>query len=141
MKKTIVLFLSILLALSFLLTTYADNYKEPIQELSNAKYLNLLNVSASLDISGNTAYCTGFAKSIISTDTIKITMLLQKQTSTGWITIASWYKQGLRLVTLDNNKGGLSTGTYRVLLYIRVYDINGSLVEFTNVYSKLKVIA
>ena len=141
MKKAVVFLLSFLLAVSFVSTAYAESAKESTYELQNAKYVNLLNVSTSLDISGNTAYCSGFAKSIISTDTIKMTMYLQKQTSTGWSTVAIWYKQDTRLVTLNKSKSGLSAGTYRIHLYVTVYDSNGNFVESACVYSKQKMIS
>ncbi len=140
MKKAIVILLSFLLAVSSFSAAYAENAKESTYELQNAKYVNLFNVSASLDISGNTAYCTGFAKSVFSTDTIKMTMYLQKQTSTGWSTVAIWYKQDTRLVTLDKSKSGLSAGTYRIRIYVTVYNSNGNFVESANAYSKLKTV-
>ena len=69
------------------------------------------------------------------------TMYLQKETSTGWSSVASWSIQGKKLVTLDKSKSGLSAGTYRVRIYITVYDANGTFVESANAYSKLKVIS
>ena len=103
-------------------------------------YVDLTRLSASLNISGTTASCSGTAKTLISTDTIKMSMYLQKQTSTGWSNVASWYKEGTRLISLDKTKGSLSPGTYRVHLYVVVYDTNGGFVESANAYSKSKTV-
>ncbi len=140
MKKTIALILMFLLAMSSFGITNAEEITVPADEPVIEEYIDLSRVAVSLRINGNTAQCSGSARSIISTDTIKMTMYLQKQTSTGWSNVASWYKEGTRLVMLDKSKSGLSAGTYRVLLYVTVYDSNGIFVESAFAYSKLKAI-
>lgn len=140
MKKTIALILMFFLAMSSFGITNAEEITVPADEPVIEEYIDLSRVAVSLQINGNTAQCSGSARSIISTDTIKMTMYLQKHTSTGWNSIRSWYKQGLRLVTLDKNESGLSSGTYRVYLYIEVYNSNANFVESAHAYSKLKTI-
>lgn len=137
MKKIIILVLALMFILASFTTSYAEGSDMTTYDL-NIRYVDLTRLSASLNISGTTATCSGTAKTLISTDTIKMSMYLQKQASTGWSSIASWYKEGTRLVTLDKSKSGLSAGTYRVLLYVTVYDSNGNFVESAYAYSKLK---
>ena len=141
MKRIIVLMLALVLALTSFAMSHAEESNVALKELHGIKYVDLTILSAALEISGNTASCSGTAKTMVSTDTIKMTMYLQKQVSTGWSTAASWSKQGKKLVTLDKSKSGLSAGTYRVRLYIAVYDSNGTFVESANAYSKLKVVS
>ena len=141
MKRIIVLMLTLVLALMPFATSYAEESDAASKELYSVKYVDLTRLSAVLGISEKTASCSGTAKTMVSTDTIKMTMYLQKQTSTGWSSVASWSTQGKRLVTLDKSKSGLSAGTYRVRLYIAVYDSNGTFVESANAYSKLKTIS
>ena len=134
----------LVLALMFILASFTTSYAEGSDMTTydlNIRYVDLTRLSASLNISGTTASCSGTAKTLISTDTIKMSMYLQKQTSTGWSNVASWYKEGTRLVTLDKSRSGLSAGTYRVLLYVTVYDSNGNFVESACVYSKQKMIS
>lgn len=141
MKKVIVLFLTLIFALSSLTLAYADDVMEPADDPVIEDYIDISRITASLDISGNTASCYGSAQSRVSTDSVHMWMYLQKQTTTGWTTVASWYKQNVRLVSLDKTKSGLSAGTYRVHVYIVVYDSNGNFVEYANTYSKLKIVS
>ena len=141
MKRIIVLMLALVLALMPFATSHAEESTIALNDLYSVKYVDLTRLSAVLGISGKTASCSGTAKTMVSTDTIKMTMYLQKQTSTGWSSVASWSTQGKRLVTLDKSKSGLSAGTYRVRIYITVYDANGTFVESANAYSKLKTIS
>lgn len=141
MKKVIVLFLTLIFALSSLTLAYADDAMEPADDPVIEDYIDISRLTTSLDISGNTASCYGSAQSRVSTDSIHMWMYLQKQTATGWTTVASWYKQNVRLVSLDKTKSGLSAGTYRVHVYIEVYDSNGNFVEYANAYSTLKIVS
>ena len=140
MKKSVILLL-VVFVLSALTTAYADDVTMPVDEPIIEEYIDLSSTTASLQINGNTASCYGYARSRVSTDSIHMWMYLQKQTTTGWTTVSSWYKQNVRLVSLDKTKSGLSAGTYRVRLYIEVYDSNGNFVEYANAYSKLKVVS
>ncbi len=140
MKRVFILLLALMLFLASFITSYAEESDMATNYL-NIRYVDLTRLSASLNISGTTASCSGTAKTLISTDTIKMSMYLQKQTSTGWSNVSSWYKQGVRLVTLKKDKSGLTAGTYRVRLYVLVYDSNGSFIESANVYSQLKIVS
>lgn len=141
MKKVIVLFLTLIFALSSLTLAYADDVMEPADDPIIEDYIDISRITASLDINGNTASCYGSARSRVDTDFIHMWMYLQKQTATGWTTVTSWYKQNVRLVSLDKTKNGLSAGTYRVRVYIEVYDSNENFVEYANAYSKLKTVS
>ena len=70
-----------------------------------------------------------------------MTMCLQKKTSACSGARRQVGATRAKNVKLDENKSGLSTGTYRVRLYIAVYDSNGTFVESANAYSKLKTIS
>lgn len=139
MKRVIILLLALILILASFTTSYAEGSDMTTDDL-NIRYVDLTRLSASLSISGTTVSCSGTAKSLISTDTIMMTMYLQKMTSIGWVSVASWYKEGMRLVTLDKKTSNLSAGTYRVRLYVTVYDSSGNYIESANAYSKSKTI-
>lgn len=141
MKKTIALILSIVFVLSSLSTAFAEEVTVPEDEPIIEEYIDLSRITTTLNISGNIASCYGLARTIINTDSIHMWMYLQKQTSTGWTTVYSWYEQDTRIVVLDESRSGLSSGTYRLRLYVKVYDANGSFVESANAYSKLKTVS
>ena len=140
MKKIIALILSIVFVVSSLSTTFAEEVTVPEEPITE-EYIDLSRITATLNISGNTASCYGSARTIINTDSIHMWMYLQKQTSTGWTTVYSWYKQDVHLAVLDESRSGLSSGTYRLRLYVKVYDANGYFVESANAYSKLKTVS
>lgn len=141
MKKTIALILSIVFVLSSLSTAFAEEVTVPEDEPIVEDYIDLSRITVSLQTNGNTASCYGSARTIVSTDSIHMWMYLQKQTSNGWTTVYSWYEQDVHLAVLDESRSGLSSGTYRLRLYVKVYDANGYFVESANVYSKLKTVS
>ena len=141
MKRIAVFILSFVLALTSLVTAYAEDVTHPADEPIIEEYVDLISVSVSLRVNGNTAFCYGSACSRVNTDSIHLWMYLQKQTSDGWTTVYSWYEQDIRLAVLDESRSGLSSGTYRVRVYVRVYDANGYFVESANAYSKLKTVS
>lgn len=141
MKKTIALILSIVFVLSSLSTAFAEEVTVPEDEPIVEDYIDLSRITVSLQTNGNTASCYGSARTIVSTDSIHMWMYLQKQTSNGWTTVYSWYEQDIRLAVLDEGRSGLSSGTYRLRLYVKVYDANGYFVESANAYSKLKTVS
>lgn len=141
MKRIAVFILSFILTLSSLVTAYAEDLTHPADEPIVEEYVDLISASATLRVNGNTAFCYGSARSRVNTDSIHMWMYLQKQTSTGWTTVYSWYEQDTRIVVLDESRSGLSSGTYRVRVYVKVYDANGYFVESANAYSKLKTVS
>lgn len=86
MKKAIVLFLILIFALSSLTVAYAEDVTKPADDPIIEDYIDIYRITTSLGISGNTASCYGSAQSRVSTDTLKLYMYLQKQTSSGWDT-------------------------------------------------------
>ncbi len=141
MKKSIALILSMVFVLLSLSTAFAEEVTVPEDEPIIEEYIDLSRITTTLNISGNIASCYGSARTIVSTDSIHMWMYLQKQTSNGWTTVYSWYEQDVHLAVLDESRSGLSSGTYRVRVYVRVYDANGSFVESANAYSKLKTVS
>ena len=141
MKKTFTILLALMLLLSYATAAYADEVSMPAEDPVIEEYLDLKRVSAELQISGTTATCSGAATSKYNSDSIHMTMYLQKRGDNNqWSSIASWSATSTLKVSLNQTKSGLSGGTYRVRVFVSVYDANRTFVESTNCYSTAKSI-
>lgn len=142
MKKALTIFLALMLLLSYATAAYADEVSTPAEEPVIEEYLDLRTISKSLTISGTTATCSGAATSRYSSDSIHMTMYLQKRGDNNqWSSVVSWSATGTSKVLLNKTKSGLSGGTYRVRVYVSVYDANGTFVESANVYTSAKTVS
>lgn len=74
MKRIIVLMLALVLTLTSFATSYAEECDVALKEPYGIKYVDLTIISAALEISGDTASCSGTAKTMVGTDTIKMTI-------------------------------------------------------------------
>lgn len=107
--------------------------------LIEPRFQVLTIVDTALSINSNTATCFGMAKTSSDNYNINISMNLQKKSGISWNTIGSWSGTGTGIegAKLNKTKSNLSNGTYRVTLYVSVYDNNGKFIESTNGYSKI----
>lgn len=139
MKKAIILLISLLMVLSSISFSVAEEHRyESPEELTAERFIGLSRASASMSISNNTAKCKATAYASSSEYYLYVTLSLQKKSGNSWKTIASWNGSGSGItgVILSKTKSGLVSGTYRCKAYVRVYDSNGSYVESTTVYSQ-----
>lgn len=139
MKKVIILLLSLLMVLSSISFSVAEEHRyESPEELTAERFIGLSRASASMSISNNTAKCKATAYANSSEYYLYVALSLQKKSGNTWSTIANWNGSGSGItgVILSKTKSGLVSGTYRCKAYVRVYDSNGSYVESTTVYSQ-----
>ena len=82
------------------------------------------------------ANCIGSVTLYSSSNTVVLTMELQKQDGNGWSTVKSWTSSGPGLpgVYMDNYHW-VVRGTYRVRCIARAYSASGSLLEEVSVLS------
>lgn len=136
MSKKVSIILAVLLVFSFTATAFADSCPYPVKEAIEARFVSLAKVSADVVMNGKTATCYGSAKTMSSNDTLLMIMTLQRKSGSSWTAVASWSKTDDRMVSLTKEKSGLSSGTYRVQVYVGVYNANGAFIESTTVYSQ-----
>lgn len=137
MKKCFAIVLTILLLLASVSTTSADGI-DVEENIILDRYIWLFKAYATLSITNGTANCTGVAKAKSSNYSLSLTLSLQKKSGTSWNYVASWIGtgSGINGVVLNRTKSGLTSGTYRCVAYVQVYDSNGAYVESTTVYSQ-----
>lgn len=137
MKKTITVILSMFILFSFLTVATADSPYSS-ESVTSYRYIGLYNASTNLSITGNTARCNGSAFAKSPNYSLKVTLSLQKSMNGSWSTIVSWKGTGTGYVgvVLSETSSGLSSGTYRCKMYVRVYDSNGIFVESSTVFSQ-----
>ena len=140
--KVIVFFMAVFMAFSFSLPAFADDITTPEEEIEIEEYVDIQSNRVALSISSKTATCTGSVTARTASNKVNLTLYLQKQVNSGWSTVTSWSTSGTggRSIILSKTKSGLSSGTYRVRLYISVYDANGHFVESMNLYSNSETI-
>jgi hypothetical protein len=145
MKKIVSLLLAVALATSCLLvTSYADDLDVPVVEEFIEEYAIFDNLDCILSINNGTATCTSQAISA-SAQTITAVQTLEKYSGWFWVwdTVsgATWSKtrNGTSL-TMQNNKGGLSSGTYRLKTVFTVTSTSGQ-TETVTVYSSERTVS
>lgn len=142
-KKGMAIFLTaVCLCMSFSVSASAETTPFFADDVAPA-YEIAYNVTSSLSISGNTAYCTSKSDGI---NAVRITVVQTLEKYSGWFAIwnavdgASWTE------TFDNNtiyvantQSGLSSGTYRLKSIFTLKAANGK-TETITVYSKEKTV-
>ncbi|MDD2300010.1 MAG: hypothetical protein PHU69_10270 [Fermentimonas sp.] len=98
-------------------------------------YISLLSPGLSINSSGK-ATCTGLASAYDSSHTTRLTVELQKSTSSGWSTIKSWSASatGVSIAAVEENYY-VVYGTYRVCATAKIYNASGTLLESKSLYS------
>jgi len=98
-------------------------------------YISLLSTGLSINSSGK-ATCQGFASAYDDSHTTRLTVELQKSSTSGWSTIKSWSASstGISIAGIEENYYVVS-GTYRVCATAKVYNASGTLLENKSAYS------
>jgi len=99
-------------------------------------YIALICPGLSINSLGK-ATCTGIAQVYDRSHTVKLTVNLQKSTSSGRSTITSWSATsppGSTIAALEEDYYVVH-GTYRVSNNVKVYNSSGTLLEDKTVYS------
>lgn len=94
------------------------------------KYVNTMNIAASLKIEGNKAYshCTVTAKKVCHID---VTMRLQRYLGSGWLTVCSWIESSDNGTKTMTKSYSLTTrGTYRVSAD---FNVGGEKLNYTSI--------
>ena len=138
MKKLVICVLIVLLILPPLRFASADCNESQIDDPILERFIGLLQATAAISASGNTAKCQGVARAKSNEYSLQVTMTLQRKSFIVWKSVTSWNGTGIGYVgvTLSESESGVSAGTYRTKLYVEVYDSGGNYVESTTVYSK-----
>ena len=136
MKKILLIVLAIVLILSFNSIAFAKESTKTAQEENS--FLNpimplwstIANISASLDISGGTAYMSA-SISTYGADSVAINAYLQRYINNSWTTIR-YYPNSFSgsSGSWGVNRSVSSGYDYRLLVYYYAYE-GGSLVEST----------
>ena len=123
--------LCIILVLSILApTALATNYEQPGLYSGQMRYTRISVFALDLTISASgKAYCYSSAESTYSTDTVDLTMELQRFNGYTWDTEKSWNSSGFIVASLGKDWYVASGYYYRVYTTARVYSSSGVLLE------------
>lgn len=142
--KRVVSSLLIVMILAFSMPALAaeTNALTPQDPVIEPNYVGLQTVTAGLSISNGVATCKGSAKARYTNYSLDLTMQLQKKTGTTWSKVSEWTGSGVGVlgVSLNKTKSGLTSGSYRVKVTVKVYNASGSLIETPTIYSSIKTI-
>ncbi|MCH5203817.1 MAG: hypothetical protein J1F03_03660 [Oscillospiraceae bacterium] len=137
-KIMVMLFSAIVLCTSLVATTSAETMYPPVDEGITPAYEIASNPYSNLEISGQTAYCTSKTG---SANAISITVEQTLEKYSGWFWIWSDVKDAhwtetvnANTIRVDNTKGELSDGTYRLKSVFTLTDSNGK-TEIITIYS------
>jgi len=106
--------------------------------LPNYIGINILSISLDINSAGLTT-STGIVYPSSNSYTAKLTVSLQKYTSSGWTTLNSWSGSGTGLSGASvNGSYYVARGTYRSRITARIYNSSGTLIETETAYSAKK---
>ena len=103
------------------------------------QFTHISDIITRLSISAwGEANCIGSVTLYSSSDTVVLTMELQRQDGNGWSTVKFWTSSGSGLpgVYMDNYHW-VVRGTYRVRCTARAYSASGSLLEEVSIISRV----
>lgn len=105
---------------------------------AEARYSNLLLSHAAIEINQSTGKvtCSATATSRIATDTLKVTMTLQRLSGNTWDDVKTWANSSSEIVSMSKTFYIAQAGTYRVITNTDVYDSAGDYVESGSATSK-----
>lgn len=133
MKKVVTLFLCVILVFGVMApAVLATEDNVAVQP----RYFRIGTYSVKLDINSSgksTCYCK--VKSNTSTDSVELTMELQRLKGEDWSTIKTWTGSGTWFATLDKTWYVTSGYEYQLKITAEVYDSTGSLRETQVEYS------
>lgn len=143
MKKVVSLLLVVMILVFSVPAFAADaNALAPQDPVIEPNYVGLMSVTSGLSITNGTATCKGSAKAKYTNYSLNLTMQLQKKNGSTWSPVSQWTGTGTGVlgVSLNKTKSGLTSGSYRVKVTVKVYNGSGSLVESPTIYSAIRTI-
>lgn len=142
-KIMAILLTAICFCMSFSVSASAETSTSILANDVAPAYEIAYNVTSSLSISGNTAYCTSKSDGI---NAVSITVEQTLEKYSGWFAIwnavdgASWTKTvNKKTISVSNTKGGLSSGTYRLKSVFTLTRSDGE-TETITIYSSEKTV-
>lgn len=120
-------------------STLAVHAETSIQGVVSPLFMNIafLGPGLSIDSSGK-ASCLGVASLYDESQTVQLTVSLQKLSGTSWSTVQSWTGSGSGLSGVEIARDYYVVhGTYRVCNTARVYSAAGTLLETASAYSSV----
>jgi hypothetical protein len=101
------------------------------------RYVNasVFAVSLSINSSGK-AMSYAYASAATYSNSVYLTITLQRYTSSGWTNVKSWSTSGTREAELDKSYYVTSGYSYRTKAVATLYTSSGSYVEQITAYSK-----
>lgn len=139
MKRFVCVIMSFVLALSLSVPAFADN-QSTVGNSPNQIHLDYVNISAlnaglSIDSSGR-ASCTGNVTLYNRSNTVALSVQLQRYSSGGWSNVKSWSISAHGNTPAEIvNSYYVTSGKYRVSCTAKVYNASGSLLETQTAYS------
>ncbi len=142
MKKIVVFLLVMILFVCFVPVSFAQGNEAERGVPIQIKYVALTSANANLEITGKKATCAAVARISSTSYSVQLQMTLQQRSASGWKNLESWSTTGTgsRNITLTKTRKNLASGTYRVYVYVAVYDRSGKFIESTTAYSASKKI-
>lgn len=99
------------------------------------EYVHLKSVSANINVASGIARVTSSGLVSGGSDTVYVSIKLQRMTNNTWTTLKTWYGSGTGCCVVSANWNVVSGYTYRNFTTITVYTASGSYVETTYVTS------
>ena len=137
MKRVLVTVLCLVMTVSFLTPTALAEQHEKLEEVKNTPdFSRIISFVADLSISSRgLANCYSRVRLANSTDTVTLTMELQRQNGSSWTRVNSWSTDGSGTVTIERDWFVASGHSYRIQTTARVFNSNGALVETSSATS------
>lgn len=142
MNKVLSVVLAVLVLVSFSIPVRADTSKSrgvPESFAPRFTHISMLESRLSISSSG-LATCFGRASTYDSSQTVKLTVILQKSTANGWEEVKAWTESGAGVPGVGfERQYYVVSGTYRVCVTARVYSSGGTMLEAVSGYSSWMV--
>lgn len=134
MKKVVTLLLTIVLVFGIMApAAFAVAENDSVQP----RYLRIRSFDIAFDISSSgKSSCYSKIVTYESTDTIDLTIELQRDGGSGWSTIKTWTGEDTGRISLDKVWYVTSGYEYRLRITAEIYDTNGKLLETQIDYSR-----
>ena len=132
MKKTSRILISLILVLSLICSptlSYALDLEPAEPPIIPDEYVHLQSVSASISVSSGVARVTSTGRVSGGTDTVYVTVKLQRMSNYTWTTLKTWSGSGVGHCLISETWNVAPGYTYRNFTTITVYTSSGSYVE------------
>lgn len=132
MKKALTLLLSLVLVFGVLAPVA---YAAPAVRAVQPRYIRIGSFDTAFNINSNgKATCYASVESWYDTDTVDLTMELQRLEDGTWTTIKTWTGSGTHFTTLDKIWYVLTSYEHRIKVTAKIYNAAGVLLESQTEY-------